>query len=592
MRPHSKTAAWRATAFLNTGLTISLFALLSAFLIVASKQSNITNGILTFNHGECETLSKLNLTLHILVNIISTGILASSNYFMQVLMAPTREEVDRAHVRGNWLNIGIPSSSNLLSVSRAKGILWLLFVLSSLPIHIFFNSVIFMSQHITTDFTLIMGSTAFVHSGPYYIPGASLAANWTRSPPQDIDTLEIQSVKTANQEAAGWETLHPRDCMDAIVSCSSRTRYRDIVIIIDTPSNTTTSNWTRSEVYNTKNSTVNDLSLWDAIIPPNAINTLWSVSRCTRLGKSSSDACANSCGLHTRSDIQVSNSKDDRNWTFPTFPYGVPEGFDPAFNIVNVSHCLAEATPNKLCTVMMSNTVLLVTTICIFLKSSLCLVAIWTLWEGDLLVTLGDAIQSFLEVPDAMTRDISTILKNGEQPCGVADAKLGIYGRLATDDILSSIFVVVMSLTHVITSLVYTIPSLISSIPFQKTRSKRKLRLGGPFNSWLGSMKGQFIGPVLTANAPQLYLSMMYLLYSSAVTKGMMAREWALLSTTYRPLRVTRPSGEQTSTYFLGLPYRYSIPILAISPILHWVLSQAIYVVILDGSKLSQVLMN
>lgn len=66
-----------------------------------------------------------------------------------------------------------------------------------------------------------------------------------------------------------------------------------------------------------------------------------------------------------------------------------------------------------------------------------------------------------------------------------------------------------------------------------------------------------------------------------------MAKEWSALSTRYKALRVTNPQGQQNSTYFLQLPYRYSVPILIISILLHWVLSGCIYLLVMKGAYLS-----
>lgn len=62
-----------------------------------------------------------------------------------------------------------------------------------------------------------------------------------------------------------------------------------------------------------------------------------------------------------------------------------------------------------------------------------------------------------------------------------------------------------------------------------------------------------------------------------------MAKEWAAMSTRYKALRVTNPKGQQISTYFLQLPYRYSVPLLIISILLHWVLSGCIYLLVMQG---------
>ena len=80
---------------------------------------------------------------------------------------------------------------------------------------------------------------------------------------------------------------------------------------------------------------------------------------------------------------------------------------------------------------------------------------------------------------------------------------------------------------------------------------------------------------------------MLYLAYSSIITKFAVAKEWSLFSVDYQPLRVTDPFGDQISSYFLGLPYKYGVPLIMVSTLLHWVTSKTIYVVIFEGGELA-----
>lgn len=50
---------------------------------------------------------------------------------------------------------------------------------------------------------------------------------------------------------------------------------------------------------------------------------------------------------------------------------------------------------------------------------------------------------------------------------------------------------------------------------------------------------------------------------------------------------MTSGQGEQLSTYRLQLPYRYSIPLLTISILLHWLVSNTIYISIAEGGYYS-----
>jgi hypothetical protein len=54
-------------------------------------------------------------------------------------------------------------------------------------------------------------------------------------------------------------------------------------------------------------------------------------------------------------------------------------------------------------------------------------------------------------------------------------------------------------------------------------------------------------------------------------------REWAQYAIKRASLRVTLPSAGQRSTYFLQLPYTFSVPLLIASTLLHWLVSQSIF---------------
>ena len=83
---------------------------------------------------------------------------------------------------------------------------------------------------------------------------------------------------------------------------------------------------------------------------------------------------------------------------------------------------------------------------------------------------------------------------------------------------------------------------------------------------------------VLIANSPQLLISFVYVSFNSLLTCLLITREFANFGYKRSGLPVTYPSGKyQRSTFWLSLPYRFSIPLLGLSTFLHWSLSQAIF---------------
>lgn len=117
--------------------------------------------------------------------------------------------------------------------------------------------------------------------------------------------------------------------------------------------------------------------------------------------------------------------------------------------------------------------------------------------------------------------------------------------------------------------------------------------LGGDGKSWtvgLGEPDVSTLiapGPPssLVANTPIAYIpqavfSVLYFSSNGIYTTMVLANEWSYHAFKWKGLRVsTLPRGSQRSTYFMSLPYRYSLPLLAFSGILHWLISQSPYLV-------------
>ena len=84
---------------------------------------------------------------------------------------------------------------------------------------------------------------------------------------------------------------------------------------------------------------------------------------------------------------------------------------------------------------------------------------------------------------------------------------------------------------------------------------------------------------VLLANAPQVAVFIAYYFCNNMLTVMSLAVEFHSYATKRKPLRVSWPKGLQRSTYYLSLPYRYCIPLLISHAILHWLVSQSLFLV-------------
>ena len=99
----------------------------------------------------------------------------------------------------------------------------------------------------------------------------------------------------------------------------------------------------------------------------------------------------------------------------------------------------------------------------------------------------------------------------------------------------------------------------------------------------VGTRASGVVGNVLFANMGKAFLSIFYVSYNSLLTSLLLAYEWNQYSQHKKGLRISsNPKGSQRSTYFLQLPYRFSIPFQVIWALLHWLISQSIYLVSLE----------
>lgn len=107
-----------------------------ALTVFAVRQYDSDRGVGLIYEGDCTTVAKLNLWLHLLINLLSTGMLSASNYCMQLQAAPTRKNIDAAHRADKWLDIGVSSLRNLKHINGWRKLSWFLLAFSSIPIHL------------------------------------------------------------------------------------------------------------------------------------------------------------------------------------------------------------------------------------------------------------------------------------------------------------------------------------------------------------------------------------------------------------------------------------------------------------------------
>jgi hypothetical protein len=410
----NKLSGWRKTALylaiLASILTIFLITALIISLHVINDGGASLFGETAILSGSCDKTSRANLWIHLAINVIGTGVLGSSNFFMQALVAPTRQDVDRAHASKRWVEIGVHSIHNFRFISKRRVLLWALFSLTSIPLHLVFNGCVLESKA-TNGFVVVMASETFLDAARFTVPPVTGSSNFLVA----LDSVEpfnrtVKSIRSSLDEQS-WERLGFQDCIQRYNDPEAPMPYhRHVVMVMSNQNNTPTSQWTRANVGK-------GLYGWD---DQDALNSLWFARPYHRL-RDSRALITNSTNNNTvpASDMQLDPATG--------VIYMNETKYESAFQTMKVDYCLSESY-HAPCRLSIANPLLLI--VCIMCISK-CLLCAYTLkvrsWSTEEpLMTVGDAISSFIAKPDTCTKGMCTL------DAGDLDTKLDIERVLSS----------------------------------------------------------------------------------------------------------------------------------------------------------------
>ncbi|KXX81510.1 hypothetical protein MMYC01_202482 [Madurella mycetomatis] len=541
---------WQKAALCFCAASFASFVANLTFTIwaVTRPWSNVQDGVgILSDQYSCSTAKNINTGIHVVINAISTVLLAGSNYCMQFLSAPTRKQIDKAHQESRWVDIGVPSFRNLLSViSWGNAIIWALLSLSSVPLHLFYNSAVFTSIS-CNRYVVFTVNEAFM-----------TIENRTSLPPY----LQTSSMKAMYQAAleGRLERLERDACFEAYASNYQSVRGDLLLVHTGTDLPATNSHSSRQSGIGLELTTTG-CDIFQAYG--------WMCNG-LKFGHPQTSCPDEIPGL--RDDLE--------HWT----PFGYP-----------VKECYSLPTAER-CKLLFSPTLCWLVTILNLLKALLMLVAALR-FDTEPLLTVGDAVASFMRFPDESTRglcltsknDITESVGNWRGSCRLLSEfkRVRKFGIASVGRWVICVLLFSCALCTCLGLLVYGLQVMQGARDLSTVMG---LGLGTLSNKTLiedqfqGSGWTLLLSNVVLANCPQAVMSLLYFTYNGLFTNIALGTEWDSYASKRKGLRVStsRLSGAQRSTYFLQLPYRYSIPLLTFSGLLHWLISQSIFLVFIE----------
>ena len=358
--------------------------------------------------------------------------------------------------------------------------------------------------------------------------------------------LDARQTETLSKNEKKWANLTPKECID-VYRGGFPSKNRNLVLIL----------------YNQVSE--NNISLSKGFTVAADANAPQSWIGCGYLW----DSCD--------TNRAMSNVANNKNWT--TYS-GV------------VKECRSEITDEH-CKLQFSTAILSVVIVCNLVKA-LSMLLLFLEYNFDPLVTLGDAIQSFIERPDPNTsdmcyagrEDINVLCKSGQS---WNSSQLGLrkvrkyrwwnaVGRTRWITCICCMVVTLFATAGLLSVAVLSDARFYGSSFFISNWGRGFGQLTPSSIIKLHRTKRlPFALAVLLANAPQSLLSFLYLMYNAVYSSMLMGKEWDGYAGKPKYLRVSSPQKNQRSTYWLQLPFRYAIPLMVLSGLLHWLTSQSIY---------------
>lgn len=552
-----------------TSLTALVLVINVAWLAWAASHYELENGYGALQEGSCESSESLNRWIHLVINVLSTGLLLGSSAFMAAALAPSRQEIKKAHQQGKWLSVGLLSSRNVFGVSSKKTMACAILALTSVPVHLFYNSVIFLSLS-TNEYFWAVTTEDFVSGAPFNLSNSNYNAPML-NPIENSDVF----VGTPGSFTSAVDWQYQYEQIQLNVSTYDRLSNEEC---ISTYSQRLISDRRSVVAVSSATNDTNSVFVFDASEIDSGGDTdpsNWICSQSTELVGAEDLTCDATPYLEQPEDWKL---------------FGYP-----------IVYCLSERVPGS-CAVKYSIELAIIVIVCNAVKLLVEIYILYSGWLDNAITCVGDAIASFLLEKDNQTRNMSLVSisfvdqalqtpEPGRLPLPYTGSRLRWSAVISRKRWLLSLLIMILSVILV---------GILFGMGLSLVGSKgHSTSIGNLWKLGFGNTDPEFLvasdnfgTPItlsLLANTPQLILAIIYYVYNGMLGAFFSAHEYAGFAVKAQYLRVSTPAGKQQGTWLLGIPLLWGVPFLALQVFLHWCVSQGFFVVYLrtvneDGS--------
>ncbi|KJR82926.1 uncharacterized protein SPSK_03927 [Sporothrix schenckii 1099-18] len=360
--------------------------------------------------------------LRAVLALFSVALLAGAQYVFHILSSPTRAELDAAHATRRWLDIGVPSLRNiafLLGLRKARAVLALVVVAVAMASTVLYGALVNvvlvapLSSMAVPSYNVLLVAPSFLDGDPFSNASSNNAGGLDR-----VTILQLQQL-ASNTKQPTLTNLTAEECLESPSSASAMSMVQAGLSLFDI-------NDVESDSAATSISTTN-FSAVMIVLTDAAVDVIQATNSSVV-----ETAPAGSVLLAADESLGSSSSSSSSVFQITT---GDSESSDRSSFIINentVAFCLVqEAVTTAAAAQSASNTDDAATTTCIVTLNTSLLSAVVGLnmvtalcfaymllprkahrhFRHAPLVTLGDAVASFLRDPDPTTRGACLLSK-------------------------------------------------------------------------------------------------------------------------------------------------------------------------------------
>ncbi|THX60930.1 hypothetical protein D6D06_00932 [Aureobasidium pullulans] len=556
---------WRTVLIINT--TFASFTLIAyiAFLIWIHSNTHVAHGVAEVFSGICSEASRTVAYAHLLFNAFAVLLFAVGTHGVQVLLSPTRAEVDTAHARERWLHIGVGGFRNMRWIHKRRLIRAVLLGLASIMLPFLHNSVFFTTLA-TTDRTVALVTEDYPKGSRLdgateqstFLAKAENYVNISRSSRTALKSIEFDELlQQMRVNLVDLVRLPTEECRSMFSSSRVPFDYSNVLLISSSNASNSLDGFIDGDLQYPEMAVK---SKYQGVQTIDWFNTVGVVS-----------IFHNHC---IDTDFDFGNSSI---WNIPTWDYYCTVSTYP------VEYCLAQKFEPD-CGVSINARVLPGILVCLFVEV-LCLASLAFSRGFRPLATVGDAVASFLKHPDTFSAKTPGVtvhsvhsptsrfdkfgFRRSEKDIASWRRKWPVW-RATVDTETCALFLNCLFLGFFATATAVLIVLNDGGISgYQPLTSQSPTSEHGLFANLFG------LGSI------HAVISITYLFYNHLFSRMFAAVELSSYSRTHAPLRVTLPRQGARNTYYLAMKPYYSALFIVALTLVHFLTSQALNVVAL-----------